>query len=204
MTRGHMSLFGFSLRSTRGHMSPFSTPTNLHASPKPYPNPPPPRFPNALPSPSSTSPKNLNHLKPKTATNTPARRSSVLILVKLINHNPIVPCQFPNTLNNSVTQKLNITAGERLQPRNCAHGELLRLNGTGDRKRWVLRARGLQIDDDSDVNPVKDAKNSHKHLQRLQAVQLLLSLALVQLLEVFLQVHVGLALAPTHPARLGL
>ena len=25
MTRGHMSLFGFGLRSTRGHMSPFST-----------------------------------------------------------------------------------------------------------------------------------------------------------------------------------
>ncbi|WVY92823.1 hypothetical protein V8G54_031911 [Vigna mungo] len=81
----------------------------------------------------------------------------MLILVKFINHNPIVPCQFPNTLNNSITQKLNITTGERLQLRNRAHGELLRLNGTGDRKRWVLRARGLQIDDDSDVNPVKDA-----------------------------------------------
>ncbi|WVY90807.1 hypothetical protein V8G54_036321 [Vigna mungo] len=41
-------------------------------------------------------------------------------------------------------------------------------------------------------------------LQRLQPVQLLLTLALVQLLEVLLQVHVGLALSPTHPTRVGL
>lgn len=55
-----------------------------------------------------------------------------------------------------VAEELNVSAGERLQSRNCPNGELLGLDGAGDGEGGVLGAGGLEVNDDADVDAVED------------------------------------------------
>lgn len=61
-------------------------------------------------------------------------------------------------LNNCFAKQLDVPAWEGLETRNRAHRKLLRLNGAGDGEGRILRPRGLQIDDNTNVNAVKNGK----------------------------------------------
>lgn len=55
-----------------------------------------------------------------------------------------------------IVEELDVSTKEGLEARHCSYGELLRLDGADNKERGVLATRGLEIDDDSDIDPMKD------------------------------------------------